>query len=61
MGKIAVVVMAVTSAGMAAVLFGNIVHDQLGIPLTTIRMDALSAAGLITAAVACGSLLTWKR
>ena len=43
---------------MAAMMTGSVAHDDFGIPLDTIRTDALSAAGLIFAAVACGGVLT---
>ncbi len=46
---------------MAAMMTGSVAHDQFGIPLDTIRMDALAAAGVIFAAIACGSLLARKK
>jgi hypothetical protein len=46
---------------MAAMMTGSVAHDDFGIPLDTIRTDALSAAGLIFAAIACGSLLKRKK
>jgi small neutral amino acid transporter SnatA (MarC family) len=61
MGRVAFVVIAVATAAMAAMLSGSVAHDHLGISLDTIRMDALSAAGFILAAVACGSLLRRKK
>ena len=61
MGKAAFLIIALASAAMAAMMTGSVAHDDFGIPLDTIRTDALSAAGLIFAAVACGSLLTRKK
>jgi hypothetical protein len=61
MGRAAFLIIAVATAAMAAMLTGNIAHDDFGIPLDAIRMDALRGAGLIFAAVACGSLLSRKR
>jgi hypothetical protein len=60
MGRVAFLVMALATAGMAAMMTGSIAHDEFGIPLDAIRSDALSAAGLILAATACVSLLTRK-
>jgi hypothetical protein len=59
MGRAAFLIIA--TAAMAAMMTGSVAHDEFGIPLDTIRTDALSAAGLIFAAVACGSLLKWKK
>jgi len=53
-------VLALPSAVLLALLFGTVASDA-GVPLETIRIDALSAAGLIGAAVACGSLIKWRR
>jgi energy-converting hydrogenase Eha subunit C len=61
MGRAAFLIIALASAAMVAMMTGSVAHDEFGIPLDTIRMDALSAAGLIFAAVACGSLLKWKK
>jgi hypothetical protein len=57
----AVIIAAVVSAALVAMLTESVAHDRLGIPLDAIRMDALSAAGLILAVVAGGSLLTPKK
>jgi len=46
---------------MLAMMTGSIAHDEFGIPLETIRTDALSAAGFIFAAIAGASLVTRKR
>ena len=46
---------------MAAMMTGGVAHDEFGIPLDTIRTDALAAAGLIFAGIACGSLLARKK
>ena len=61
MGKAAFLIIALATAAMAAMMTGSVAHDQFGIPLDTIRMDALAAAGVIFAAIACGSLLARKR
>jgi hypothetical protein len=61
MGRAAFLIIALATAAMAAMMTGSVAHDEFGISLDTIRTDALSAAGLIFAAVACGSLLTRKR
>jgi hypothetical protein len=60
MGRAIFLIVALASAAMAAMMTGSIAHDELGIPLEAIRTDALSAAGLIFAALACWSLLTQK-
>ena len=61
MGRVAFLVIAVVTAALAAILTGSIAHDDFGIPLDAIRTDALRGAGLIFAAVACGSLLRRKK
>lgn len=61
MGRVAFLIIALAAAGMAAMMTGSVAHDEFGIPLDTIRSDALSAAGLIFAATACASLLTGKK
>jgi len=61
MGRLVFLITALAVAGMAAMMTGSIAHDELGIPLDTIRSDALGAAGLIFAATACASLLTRKK
>ena len=60
-GRVAFLIIALTSAALAAMMTGSVAHDEFGIPLEAIRADALSAAGLIFVAVACGSLLTRKK
>jgi hypothetical protein len=49
------------AAAATALLVGLFAHDAIGMPIDTIRIDALGAAGLIYAAVAGGSLLRRKR
>jgi hypothetical protein len=44
-----------------ALLLGLIARDDIGMPADMVRADALSAAGLIFAAVAGDSLLKWKK
>jgi len=48
------------AAAATALLLGLFAHDAMGMPIDTIRIDALGAAGLIFAAVAGGSLLRRK-
>jgi hypothetical protein len=57
MGRMVVVVIALTSATMVAFLTVGIAQE-LEIPLAAVRTEALGAAGLIFAAVAAASLLT---
>jgi hypothetical protein len=61
MSRAALVILALATAAMAAMMTGSVAHDDFGIPFDTIRTDALSAAGLIFAGLACGSLLTRKK
>ena len=61
MGRAAVLIIAMATAAMAAMLTGSVAHDEFGIPLDAIRMDALRGAGFIFVAIACGSLLRRKR
>jgi hypothetical protein len=61
MGRAAFLITALGTAAMAAMMTGSVAHDDFGIPFDTIRADALSAAGLIFATIACGSLLTRKK
>jgi hypothetical protein len=50
-----------TAAVATALLLGLIARDDVGMSADMIRTDALAAAGLIFAAVACGSVLKWKK
>ncbi len=59
--RAAFLIIALATAAMVAMMTGSVAHDQFGIPLDTIRMDALAAAGLIFAGIACGSLLVRKK
>jgi hypothetical protein len=61
MGRGAFLVIALGVAAMLAMMTGSIAHDEFGIPLETIRTDALSAAGFIFAAIAGASLVTRKK
>jgi hypothetical protein len=45
--KVAFLTIGVASAAMAAMLTGSVAHDQLGVPLDVIRLDALRAAGFL--------------
>jgi hypothetical protein len=56
-GRVAFLIIALATAAMAAMMTGSVAHDEFGIPLDTIRTDALSAAGVVFAAIACVSLL----
>jgi hypothetical protein len=60
MVRVAFLVIALASAAMAAMLTGSIAHDELGIPLDVIRVDALKAS-MILAAVVGGLLLVRRR
>ena len=53
-------ILALLCAVMLAMLLGTIARDE-GVSLNAIRTDALSSAGIIFVAVACGSLLKRKR
>ena len=48
------------AAAATALLLGLFAHDAMGMPIDTIGIDPLGAAGLIFAAVAGGSLLRRK-
>ena len=52
-------VLALACTVLVAFMLATITGDE-GVPLATIRTDALSAAGLIFAVVACRSLLQRK-
>ena len=60
MARVAFVLIAVSTAAMAAMLTASIAHDDLGIPLDVIRVDALRAAGILLAAVT-GAWLVMRR
>ena len=47
MGRAAILIAAVVTAGMMAMLTGSVAHDGFGIPLDASRVDALSGAGVI--------------
>jgi hypothetical protein len=50
-----------TAAVATALLLGLIARDDVGMSADMIRIDALSVAGIIFAAVANGSLLKRKK
>jgi len=54
-------ILGLTAAVATALLLGLIARDDVGMSVDTIRTDAPAAAGLIFAAVACGSVLKWKK
>jgi hypothetical protein len=49
------------AAAVTAILIGMIAHDEMGMAVDAIRTDALSAAGLLFAAVSFGSLPKRKK
>jgi hypothetical protein len=58
--RVAFVVTALIAAAMVAMLTGSIAHDELGIPLDVIRVDALKA-GMVLAAFVGGFLLMRRK
>jgi hypothetical protein len=56
MGRVIFVFLTVAIAAMAAVAFGTIAHDSLGVARATIRMDALAGVILIGSVLAAKSL-----
>jgi hypothetical protein len=61
MKRVIDLILGLVAAVATALLLGLIVHDGMGMSVDMIRIDALAAAGLIFAAVACGSVLKWKK
>ena len=61
MARIVIPTLGLVTAVLAAVLLGSIAHNELGITSDTIRTDALTSAGFICVAVACGTLLKRDR
>jgi hypothetical protein len=61
MVRVAFLVIALATAAMAAMLTGSVAHDEFGIPLDVIRVDALKAASVILAAVVGGLLVMRRR
>lgn len=61
MRRLVDLILSLIAAVATALLLGLIARDDMGMPIDMIRTDALSAAGLIFAAVAGGSLLRRKR
>jgi hypothetical protein len=59
MVRVAFVVTALIAAAMVALLSGSIAHDELGVPLDVIRVDALKASAIL--AVVVGGLLLIRR
>jgi hypothetical protein len=55
MSRALFVLLAVAIAVMAAVAFGTIAHDSLGIARATIRIDALAGVAIIGSALAAKS------
>ena len=54
-------ILGLTAAAATALLLGLIAHDDMGMSLSAIRVDALSGAGVILAAVSFGSLLARRK
>jgi hypothetical protein len=59
MVRVAFLVIALTTAAMAAMLTGSIAHDEFNIPLDVIRVDALKGSAILAAVV--GGLLLMRR
>ena len=55
------IILALLGAVAAALILGTVAYDGVGLSLNVIGASALGGAGLIFAAVACGSLLKWKK
>jgi hypothetical protein len=54
-------ILGLTAAAATALLLGLIAHDDMGMSSSAIRVDALSAAGVILAALSLGSLLARRK
>jgi hypothetical protein len=54
-------ILSLIAAAVTAILIGMIAHDGMGMAVDAIRTDALSAAGLLFAAVSLGSLPKRKK
>jgi hypothetical protein len=54
-------ILGLTAAAATALLLGFIAHDDMGMSLRAIRVDALSAAGVILAALSLGFLLPRRK
>lgn len=54
-------ILSLIAAAVTAILIGMIAHDEMGMAVDAIRTDALSAAGLLFAAVSFGSLPKRKK
>jgi hypothetical protein len=61
MKRLVDVMLGLTAAVATALLLGLIAHDEMGLSIYAIRTDALSAAGLIFAAVSFGTLFGWLK
>ena len=57
MKRLVDVMLGLTAAAATALLLGLIAHDDMGMPIDVIRVDALRAAGFIFVAVSFGTLL----
>ena len=57
MKRLVDVMLGLTAAVATALLLGLIAHDDMGMPIDVIRVDALGAAGFIFVAVSFGTLL----
>ena len=61
MGRVAFLLIAVSTAALAAMLTESVAHEHFGIPSDVIRVDALRAAGALLAAVTGGWLLMRRK
>jgi hypothetical protein len=57
MKRLVDVMLGLTAAAATALLLGLIAHDDMGMPIDVIRVDALRAAGFIFVAISFGTLL----
>jgi hypothetical protein len=55
------VLLSLIAAAVTAIMIGMIAHDEMGMAVDAIRTHALSAAGLLFAAVSFGSLPKCKK
>ena len=61
MGRLLDTILALLGAVAAALILGTVAYDGVGLPRDVIGASAIGGAGLILAAVACGSLMRPKR
>jgi hypothetical protein len=61
MVRVAFLIIVLATAAMAAMLTGSIAHDEFGVPLDVIRVDALRASLILAGVVAGSMLMGWRR